>query len=110
LTTLGGGYGRIGARPGRFADIGWGRESIGSKLEKLEGGGMANIETKEKTSQLIIKKFHVPPDYAGRLAVAALNGIDSHGGDPEDWETIVRTVDVVVKSWIKLGALAKPLD
>ena len=60
---------------------------------------------REKTSLLIAETFHIPLDYANRLATAALNGIDSHGGDPGDWETIVETVNVVVKSWIEHGDL-----
>jgi hypothetical protein len=58
---------------------------------------MANIEINKKTSRLIIEKFQAPPDFAERLASAALNGIDAHGGDPENWDPIVPGVDVVVK-------------
>jgi hypothetical protein len=73
-------------------------------LGKFENLYMTNIEIREKASLLIAEKFEVASDYADRLAVAALNGIDSHGGNPVDWETIVKTVDVVVKSWIEQGA------
>jgi hypothetical protein len=66
---------------------------------------MARIEMTEKASLLIAEKFHVSIDYSNRLATAALNGIASKGGDPEDWDTIVRVVDVVVKSWIENGYL-----
>ena len=66
---------------------------------------MTNTEIRDKASLLITEKFNVASDYADRLAVAALNGIDSHGGNPADWETIVKTVDVVVKSSVEQGVL-----
>jgi hypothetical protein len=66
---------------------------------------MSNIELNEQAAYLIVNRFHVSSDYARRLANAALNAIDSKGGDPSDWETIVRTVDVVVRSWIEHGLL-----
>ncbi|WP_275260890.1 hypothetical protein [Citrobacter freundii] len=44
-------------------------------------------------------------DYALRLAVAALDGIESHGGAPNDLATINETIKVVVASWVKNGAL-----
>jgi hypothetical protein len=43
------------------------------------------------------------PEYAQRLALGALKGIEAHGGDLEDWETIVKTVNVVVAGWVKNG-------
>ena len=57
----------------------------------------------DKTAQLIIERFNVMPDYAQRLALGALNGIESHGGDSTDWETTVNTVRVVVASWVENG-------
>ena len=57
-------------------------------------------EIESKTAALIQKRFNVPSDYAQRLAVAALDGIDAHGCDASDWDTIVETVRVVVASWI----------
>jgi len=56
-----------------------------------------------KTTQLIIERFNVMPDYAQRLALGALKGIESHGGDSTDWETVVNTVMFVVASWIENG-------
>jgi hypothetical protein len=44
--------------------------------------------------------FGVSPEHAQRLAVSALNGIESHGLNPEDWETVKETVRVVVAGWI----------
>ncbi|WP_158660531.1 hypothetical protein [Paraburkholderia hospita] len=35
-----------------------------------------------------------------QLAAEALNGIDAHGLDPDDWNTVAATVDVVVRTWI----------
>lgn len=57
----------------------------------------------DKTTQLIIERFDVMPDYAQRLALGALNGIESHGGDSTDWGAIVNTVRVVVASWVENG-------
>jgi hypothetical protein len=79
---------------------------VGEKLGGIERGrAMARIEMTGKASLLVAEKFHIPTDYADRLATAALNGIDSKGGDPEDWDTIVKVIDVVVKSWIENGYL-----
>jgi hypothetical protein len=66
---------------------------------------MVSVELKENTALLIAEKFNVAQDYADRLAIAALNGIDSKGGDPTDWETIEAVVNVVVKSWVEHGHL-----
>jgi len=62
-----------------------------------------STKTVERTVELVGKQFHVSPDYARRLAVRALNGIEAHGCDPEDWPTVVATVNVVVDSWVKAG-------
>lgn len=62
-------------------------------------------EIKEKTTAFIQQRFHVSPNYANCLAVAALDGIASHGFDPEDWNTVVETVNVAVASWIKKQAI-----
>jgi hypothetical protein len=72
----------------------------------LEGNMPVNYsaETLSKATALIHEKFQVSPDYAQRLAVAALNGIDAHGLDPSDWSTIEETVRVVVASWVIDGA------
>lgn len=58
-------------------------------------------EIERKTTALIQRRFHVPGEYAQRLAVAALNGIESHGLNPNNRETVVEAVKVVVASWIK---------
>lgn len=58
----------------------------------------------QKTVALIKQQFHVPDKYAKRLATSALSGIESHGGDPNDFETVKETVRVVVTSWVKDGA------
>lgn len=63
-----------------------------------------STETETKTAALIQRRFHVSDGYAQRLAVAALDGIESHGCDPNDWGTIKETVKVVVSSWVKDGA------
>ena len=58
----------------------------------------------ENSIALIQKRFGVSHDYAKRLAIAALDGIESHGGDPQDWNTVLETVNVVVSSWVEHGA------
>lgn len=60
-------------------------------------------QIEEKTAARIQERFHVPPEYARRLAVAALGGIESHGCDSTDWQTIEETLRVVVASWIEHG-------
>ena len=56
-----------------------------------------------KTAELVVRKFSVAPDRARRLAIAAMDDIDSHGGAPHDWRSIEQVVDVVVRSWIAEG-------
>lgn len=63
--------------------------------------------TEEKTGTLIIESYGVSPEYAQRLAVNVLDGIESHGGNPEDWETVKEAVRVVVAAWINTGATEK---
>lgn len=58
-------------------------------------------ELVDRTALLIEGRFKVLPAYAKRLALAALDGIESHGGDSTDWETIVNTVRVVVANWVE---------
>ncbi|GJJ00152.1 hypothetical protein RugamoR64_06900 [Duganella rhizosphaerae] len=62
-------------------------------------------ETLGKAESLIRKSFHTESGYTRRLAEAALDGIAAHGLDANDWDTIVETVKVVVKSWVANGAL-----
>ena len=57
----------------------------------------------DRTAQLIVERFKVLPDYAKRLALGVLDGIESHGGDSTDWETIANAVEVVVAGWVKNG-------
>jgi hypothetical protein len=61
-------------------------------------------ETLRRTATHIEKRFHVSMARAEQLAVAALDGIDAHGLDPEDWDTVLATVNVVVRSWISNDA------
>ncbi len=60
-------------------------------------------EIERKTTALIQRRFHVSEEYAQRLAIAALHGMESHGLNPNNWETVVEVVKVVVASWIKNG-------
>lgn len=59
-----------------------------------------SMETLKRTVALIQERFHTSITHSERLAAAALNGIDAHGLDPDDWATVVATVDVVVRAWI----------
>ena len=54
----------------------------------------------QRTADAIVERFAVTPDHARRLAIKAMDGIDSHGGDPHDWETIDGVINVVVRAWI----------
>lgn len=56
-----------------------------------------------RTAALIEDRFHVGADHSKRLAIAALDGIESHGLDANDWDTVVETVNVVVASWVGTG-------
>ncbi|WP_223437505.1 MULTISPECIES: hypothetical protein [unclassified Pseudomonas] len=62
------------------------------------------LNSVDKTARLIVEMFGVSPEYAHLLAVGALDGIESHGGNPQDWETVKETVGVVVAGWINIGA------
>lgn len=57
-----------------------------------------------KTGTLITENYGVSAEYAQRLAVKVLDGIESHGGNPEDWETVKEAVSVVVSAWINADA------
>lgn len=59
-----------------------------------------SAETLKRTVALIQGRFRTSAALSERLAAAALNGIDAHGLDPDDWATVVATVDVVVRVWI----------
>jgi hypothetical protein len=56
--------------------------------------------TAKKTEALIVERFGVSAEYAQRLAMDVLNNIESHGGNPENWETVEESVCVVVAGWI----------
>jgi len=62
-----------------------------------------SIEIENKTAEFIAKRFHVSSEYAHRLALATLNGIESHGLDSMDWMIVEETVTVVVKAWVENG-------
>jgi hypothetical protein len=53
-----------------------------------------------KVAAAIADRFSVPPERARRLAVAAMDSIDSYGGSPRDWPTIEKVISVVVRTWI----------
>lgn len=53
-----------------------------------------------RTRLLIEKRFHVNPDRALQLAELALDRMVAHGLDPTHHDSVKKTVDVVVRSWI----------
>ena len=57
-------------------------------------------ETLQRTARLIQERFNMSAVRSEQLAAQALNGIDAHGLDPDDWNTVAATVDVVVRTWI----------
>jgi hypothetical protein len=57
-------------------------------------------ETLQRTAGLIHERFNMSGARSEQLAAEALNGIDAHGLDPDDGNTVVATVDVVVQTWI----------
>lgn len=61
-------------------------------------------ETLRRTAKLIQERFNTSAARSEQLAVEALNGIDAHGLDPDEWNTVAATVDVVVRTWISGGA------
>lgn len=57
-------------------------------------------ETLQRTARLIQERLNMSAVRSEQLAAQALNGIDAHGLDPDDWNTVAATVDVVVRTWI----------
>ena len=68
--------------------------------------GFYSDEMIVRTAALIEERFHVATDYSNRLAIAALDGIESHGLDANDWDTVVETVNFGVASWISAGTFS----
>jgi len=54
-------------------------------------------------SEHIAKRFHVPQDRADKLALLAATGMDAHGVSLDDWDAVTKTIEVVVKGWIRDG-------
>jgi hypothetical protein len=54
----------------------------------------------DRTRLLIEKRFHVDSDRALQLAELALDGMVAHGLDPAHHDSVKKTVEVVVRSWI----------
>lgn len=59
------------------------------------------LDIEKKTVTLIQQHFLLSEGQAQQLAIAVLMGLESHGLDSNNWETIVETVNIVVSSWIK---------
>lgn len=54
-------------------------------------------------SEHIAKRFHVPKDRADQLALNAATAMEAHGISLDDWDTVTKTIEVVVKDWIRKG-------
>ncbi len=61
---------------------------------------MYSDELLKKTKILIQEKYLVNEENSIRYAELALDGLFSHGGNPNDYSSVVKAVDVVVQSWI----------
>ena len=59
--------------------------------------GKANIE---KATDEVITQYNLKHDEARRLAIKALNGLDSHGCDFNNFDTVKETIRIVVASWL----------
>lgn len=81
--------------------LGGRRQRSGTVLEPKTDTIKHPQDLVDRTAALILNKFDVTPERARRLAERAMDGIDSHGGDPHDWETIQSVVEVVVRSWVE---------
>jgi hypothetical protein len=59
--------------------------------------GKENIEM--ATSEIIMQ-FDLDYEKSRELAIQALKGLDSHGCDWNDFDTVKETISIVVSSWI----------
>jgi hypothetical protein len=57
----------------------------------------------QKISEHIAKRFHVPRDRAEKLALNAADAMEAHGISLDDWDAVTKTIEVVVKGWIRDG-------
>jgi len=64
-----------------------------------------STETLQQTTDFIKRRFGIRDEYALRLASLALNGIESHGSNPNDMDAILRTIESVVASWVNTGTI-----
>jgi hypothetical protein len=53
-----------------------------------------------KYSQLISKKFDIDTDKATKLAIEAVSAYEAHGGCSNDYDGMMKVINVVVRSWI----------
>lgn len=58
-----------------------------------------------RTMPLIKDKYPVGDNTALKYANMALNALESHGGSVTDFPSIIRVIDVVVKSWLEKGKM-----
>lgn len=55
----------------------------------------------ERTAQTIEREHGVGHERARRFALAAMEGCDAHGGNPQSEKEMQRIIEVVVKAWIE---------
>jgi hypothetical protein len=56
-----------------------------------------------KISEHIAKRFHVPQHRADKLALLAATAMEAHGISLDDWDAVTKTMEVVMKGWIRDG-------
>lgn len=56
-----------------------------------------------KISEHIAKRFHVSQHRADQLAQNAATAMEAHGVSLDDWDTVTKVIEVVVKNWIRNG-------
>jgi hypothetical protein len=61
---------------------------------------MYDTEILNKTKVLIQEKYLVSEESAIKYAKWALDALVSHGGSPNDFSSVIKVIEVVVKSWI----------
>lgn len=64
-----------------------------------------NGDILSKTTKLIQDKYSVDDDSALKYSELALSALESHGGTSTNFPSIIKAVDVVVKSWLENDGL-----
>ncbi len=54
-----------------------------------------------KCAEKIMSKYRIDSNLAEKYAVEAMNGLESHGGNIYDENSMNEVIDVVVSSWLE---------